>query len=116
MTPIKHAMVLAAGLGTRMRPFNGTIPKPLVKVGNKALIDYVLDRLATAGVERAVVNVHHLADQIERHLAAGSGRRSSFPTSGTSCSAPPAASSMRCRSWATGRSSWSTPTPSGSTA
>ena len=62
-------MVLAAGLGTRMRPFNGAIPKPLVKVGNKALIDYVLDRLALAGVERAVVNVHHMADQIERHLA-----------------------------------------------
>jgi MurNAc alpha-1-phosphate uridylyltransferase len=62
-------MVLAAGLGTRMRPFNGSIPKPLVKVGNKSLIDYVLDRLAAVGVERAVVNVHYLADQIERHLA-----------------------------------------------
>lgn len=62
-------MVLAAGLGTRMRPFNGQIPKPLVKVGGKALIDYVLDRLADAGVERAVINVHHLADQLEWHLA-----------------------------------------------
>jgi N-acetyl-alpha-D-muramate 1-phosphate uridylyltransferase len=62
-------MVLAAGLGTRMRAHNGQIPKPLVTVGGKALIDYVLDRLADAGVERAVVNVHHLADQIERHLA-----------------------------------------------
>jgi len=62
-------MVLAAGLGTRMRPFNGSVPKPLVKVGNKSLIDYVLDRLAAVGVERAVVNVHYLADQIERHLA-----------------------------------------------
>jgi MurNAc alpha-1-phosphate uridylyltransferase len=62
-------MVLAAGLGTRMRPYNGQVPKPLVAVGGKALIDYVLDRLADAGVERAVVNVHHLADQIERHLA-----------------------------------------------
>ena len=62
-------MVLAAGLGTRMRPFNGKLPKPLVQVGGKALIDYVLDRLAEQGVERAVVNVHHLADQIERHLA-----------------------------------------------
>jgi MurNAc alpha-1-phosphate uridylyltransferase len=61
-------MVLAAGLGTRMRPHNGQIPKPLVTVGGKALIDYVLDRLADAGVERAVVNVHHMADQIERHL------------------------------------------------
>src|SRR5262245_61357276 len=65
----KRAMVLAAGLGTRMRPFNGGIPKPLVRVGGKALIDYVLDRLAQAGVDRAVVNVHHLADAIERHLA-----------------------------------------------
>jgi MurNAc alpha-1-phosphate uridylyltransferase len=62
-------MVLAAGLGTRMRSFNGRIPKPLVAVGGKALIDYALDRLAEEGVERAVVNVHHLADQIERHLA-----------------------------------------------
>ena len=62
------AMVLAAGLGTRMRPHNGQVPKPLVRVGGKALIDYVLDRLADTGVERAVVNVHHLADQIERHL------------------------------------------------
>src|SRR5262244_3770767 len=68
-TAPKHAMVLAAGLGTRMRPFNGRVPKPLVPVGGKALIDYVLDRLAAQGVERTVVNVHHLADQIERHLA-----------------------------------------------
>ena len=64
-----RAMVLAAGLGTRMRPHNGEIPKPLVTVGGKRLIDYVLDRLAETGVERAVVNVHHLADQIEEHLA-----------------------------------------------
>jgi MurNAc alpha-1-phosphate uridylyltransferase len=65
----KRAMVLAAGLGTRMRPFNGKVPKPLVQVRGKALIDYALDRLAEQGVERAVVNVHYLADQIERHLA-----------------------------------------------
>jgi len=68
-TAPKRAMVLAAGLGTRMRAFNGQLPKPLVPVGGKALIDYVLDRLAAQGIERAVVNVHHLADQIERHLA-----------------------------------------------
>jgi MurNAc alpha-1-phosphate uridylyltransferase len=61
-------MVLAAGLGTRMRGFNGQAPKPLVRVGGKALIDHVLDRLADTGVERAVVNVHHLAEQIEAHL------------------------------------------------
>ena len=65
----KSAIVLAAGLGTRMRPYNGSIPKPLVEVGGKPLIDYALDRLADAGVERAVVNVHHLADALERHLA-----------------------------------------------
>ena len=69
MTP-NRAFVLAAGLGTRMRPYNGHIPKPLVEVGRKSLIDYSLDRLAGAGVETAVVNVHHLADALERHLAA----------------------------------------------
>jgi N-acetyl-alpha-D-muramate 1-phosphate uridylyltransferase len=69
VTAPTRAMVLAAGLGTRMRPFNRRLPKPLVAVGGKALIDHVLDRLAAEGVGRAVVNVHHLADQIERHLA-----------------------------------------------
>ncbi|MDR3422327.1 MAG: nucleotidyltransferase family protein [Xanthobacteraceae bacterium] len=64
-----RAIVLAAGLGTRMRPYNGHVPKPLVQIGGKPLIDYSLDRLADAGVERAVVNVHHLADAVERHLA-----------------------------------------------
>ena len=64
-----RAFVLAAGLGTRMRPYNGHIPKPLVEIGGKSLIDYSLDRLADAGVESVVVNVHHLADILERHLA-----------------------------------------------
>jgi len=64
----KSAFVLAAGLGTRMRPYNGGVPKPLVTVGGKSLIDYSLDRLAEAGVARAVVNVHYLADALERHL------------------------------------------------
>jgi N-acetyl-alpha-D-muramate 1-phosphate uridylyltransferase len=64
------AMVLAAGLGIRMRPLTETMPKPLVTVGGKALIDHVLDRLAATGVDTAIVNVHYLADEIERHLAA----------------------------------------------
>jgi MurNAc alpha-1-phosphate uridylyltransferase len=66
---ITTAMVLAAGLGKRMRPHSAQIPKPLVKLAGKALIDHALDRLADARVERAVVNVHHLADAIETHLA-----------------------------------------------
>ncbi len=66
----QSAMVLAAGFGQRMRPLTDKMPKPLVKVAGRALLDHVLDRLADAGVTRAVVNVHYLAEQIERHLAA----------------------------------------------
>lgn len=65
----KTAMVLAAGIGSRMRPLTDTLPKALVEVGGKPLVDHVLDRLHEAGVERAVVNVHHFADQMEAHLA-----------------------------------------------
>jgi MurNAc alpha-1-phosphate uridylyltransferase len=65
----RRAMVLAAGMGTRMRPLTDTMPKPLVKVNGKALLDHVLDRLAAEGVERAVVNVHHFAEQIIAHVA-----------------------------------------------
>jgi MurNAc alpha-1-phosphate uridylyltransferase len=63
-------MVLAAGLGTRMRPLTDRKPKPLIEVGGKALLDHVLDRLDDAGVTRAVVNVHYLADQIIKHVSA----------------------------------------------
>ena len=68
-TSPRRAMVLAAGMGTRMRPLTDTMPKPLVKVDGKPLLDHVLDRLAAEGVERAVVNVHHFAEQIIAHLA-----------------------------------------------
>ena len=68
--PLRSAMVLAAGRGERMRPLTERVPKPLIVVAGKPLIDHVLDRLAAAGVERAVVNVHYLAGLIERHLKA----------------------------------------------
>src|ERR1700722_13330394 len=64
----RYAMILAAGLGTRMRPLTDAMPKPLVAVGGKPLINHVLDHLAAVGVDTAVVNVHHFADQIEQHL------------------------------------------------
>jgi MurNAc alpha-1-phosphate uridylyltransferase len=65
-----RAMVLAAGRGERMRPITSTMPKPLVRVAGQAMLDFVLDRLADAGVARAVVNVHYLGEQIVEHLAA----------------------------------------------
>lgn len=68
----RTAMVLAAGFGKRMRPLSETTPKPLIELMGQPLIDRVLDRLADAGVEKAVVNTHHLAEQVESHLR---GRR-----------------------------------------
>jgi MurNAc alpha-1-phosphate uridylyltransferase len=62
------AMVMAAGLGKRMRPLTATRPKPLIEVNGKPLIDHVFDRLRAAGVSKAVVNVHYLADALEAHL------------------------------------------------
>ena len=66
---ISNAMVLAAGLGTRLRPITNTMPKPLVEIAGKPMIDYVLDLLVEAGITRAAVNVHHFADQMEGHLS-----------------------------------------------
>jgi len=68
VTPHK-ALVLAAGLGLRMRPLTDTMPKPLVRVAGRPLLDHVLDRLADAGCTEAVVNVHYLPDQIIEHTA-----------------------------------------------
>lgn len=65
----KTAMVMAAGLGKRMRPLTATRPKPLIEVAGKALLDHVLERLRTAGVEKIIVNVHYLPGALEAHLA-----------------------------------------------
>jgi MurNAc alpha-1-phosphate uridylyltransferase len=72
MIPYK-AMVLAAGLGTRLKPVTDTLPKPLVQVDNRALIDHALDRLEAVGVGEVVVNTHYLAEHLQAHL---SGRKS----------------------------------------
>jgi MurNAc alpha-1-phosphate uridylyltransferase len=69
------AMVLAAGLGKRLQPITDTLPKPLVPIAGRTLLDRCLDALAAAGVEKAVVNVHHFPDQIRRHVAPRSAPR-----------------------------------------
>ncbi len=69
------AMVLAAGQGERMRPLTLTTPKPLIPLAGRPLIDHVLDRLAQAGVETAIVNVHYLADKLEAHVRDRDGKR-----------------------------------------
>ncbi len=66
--PIRTAMLMAAGLGKRMRPLTATRPKPLVEVAGKPLVDHVFDRLRSAGISRVVVNVHYLADALEAHV------------------------------------------------
>ena len=75
MTEARTAMVLAAGYGERMRPLTLRMPKPLVPLAGKTLIDHVLDRLAAAGVKTAIVNVHYLPEQLEAHLAARRGKQ-----------------------------------------
>ena len=110
-------MVLAAGLGLRMRPMTDHMPKPLVRVAGQPLLDHVLDKLAEAGVSEAVVNVHYLPDQIIDHVAGrarprviiSDERDQVLGTGG-------ARGRRRCRCWATRRSSISTPTRCGSTA
>ncbi|MEH6662518.1 MAG: nucleotidyltransferase family protein [Parasphingorhabdus sp.] len=70
MTKVDTAMIMAAGLGKRMRPLTETRPKPLVEVAGKAMIDHCFEKLVEAGIGKAVVNVHYLADMMETHLAA----------------------------------------------
>ena len=65
---IRRAMIMAAGLGLRMRPLTNDRPKPLIMVGGKALIDHTVDRLVAAGVEMAVVNLHYRGDMLRAHL------------------------------------------------
>ena len=67
--PPRSAMVLAAGLGTRLRPVTETIPKPLVEIDDRTLIDHAIDRLASTGVERVVVNIHYKAAMMAAHLS-----------------------------------------------
>jgi N-acetyl-alpha-D-muramate 1-phosphate uridylyltransferase len=74
MTEARTATVLAAGFGERMRPLTLRMPKPLVTLAGRPLLDHVLDRLAAAGVTTAVVNVHYLPEQLEAHLAARKDR------------------------------------------
>ncbi len=69
-TPIGKAMVLAAGLGERMRPITDSLPKPLVPVQGRAMLDTILDRLEAAGIEEVVINTHYLGQMIQDHLAA----------------------------------------------
>jgi N-acetyl-alpha-D-muramate 1-phosphate uridylyltransferase len=69
IAPPRRAMVLAAGLGTRLRPVTDTVPKPLVELNGRTLLDHAIDRLASAGVEHIVVNTHYLAAKVAEHLA-----------------------------------------------
>lgn len=71
--PTPPVMILAAGLGTRMRPLTDTTPKPLIKVAGQTMLDRVLNTFARAGTQKAVINTHYLADQIEAHSAARQG-------------------------------------------
>lgn len=73
-----HAFILAAGMGTRLRPYTDTTPKPLVPVGGKPMIEHTLDKLAAAGVSDVTINIHYMADQFKTRLAGRSAPRITF--------------------------------------
>ena len=84
-TAITKAMVLSAGHGLRMRPLTDQMPKPLIKVGGRSMLERQLDRLVEAGVEEAVVNLHYLGEQIESALAGYDRLKVSFSTPRSCC-------------------------------
>jgi MurNAc alpha-1-phosphate uridylyltransferase len=90
----KTAMVLAAGLGTRMRPLTDAVPKPLLEIEGRALLDQAIDRLALVGIETVVVNTHYKAEIVAAHLA-GDAARGSRSRTRRICSKPAAACCMR---------------------
>ena len=109
-------MVLAAGLGKRMRPLTETVPKPLIEVGGQTMLDRALDRLEAFGIEEAVVNSHYLGERIESHLAARPSPRIDGKPRRNPCSIPAAAIDERARpAGRCFRSSRSMPTSPGST-
>ena len=110
----RQAMVLAAGLGLRMRPITERLPKTLIEIGGRSMLDRVIDGLEAQGIEQVVVNAHHLAPLVERHLA----RRCSPPirlSVEAALQDPAAPLRMPCRCWAGGRSTSSTAMFSGAT-
>lgn len=105
------AMILAAGLGKRMRPLTATTPKPLIEVNGQALIDHGMDRLAAAGVKTCVVNVHYLADLVEVHVRRRPDMEILISDERDQLLETGAVSRKRCRYWAKSRSFSSMPTP-----
>lgn len=104
-------MILAAGLGKRMRPLTATTPKPLIEVNGQALIDHGMDRLAAAGVKTCVVNVHYLADLVEVHVRRRADMEILVSDEREQLLETGAVSRRRCRYWGKSRSSSSMPIP-----
>jgi len=90
--PPRSGMVLAAGLGTRLRPVTETIPKPLIEISGRTLLDHAIDRLALVGVETVIVNIHYKAAMVAAHLA-----RRSHPRIGLSEEPEPSIPIVRTR-------------------